>query len=206
MKISKFFLFAIVLQLLVSCGENNLDNKTTQTKNKEGSKHTELTCDEKLEEYKILISNKDYWAASTKMSGCSIRYPEKYKSYATEAEIKGYESIFTDKNKSSADRLKSFREFEKIYPQKALEYTNLLNNLQMQVEKDNSEELKKIAKKKKSEGVSIGMTKEDVLASSWGKPIRINTTTNKWGVSEQWVYGGGNYLYFQNGILESIRN
>lgn len=58
----------------------------------------------------------------------------------------------------------------------------------------------------RKEGVSIGMTAERVRLSMWGKPQRINTTTNAYGVREQWVYGGGNYLYFQDGILTSIQN
>lgn len=59
--------------------------------------------------------------------------------------------------------------------------------------------------KKKREGVAIGMNKADVIASSWGKPQKINTTTNARGSHEQWVYGGG-YLYFEDGILTSIQN
>lgn len=53
-------------------------------------------------------------------------------------------------------------------------------------------------------GATIGMTETQVLATAWGKPRRINQTTNKRGTSEQWVYGGNNYLYFENGILVSI--
>lgn len=55
-------------------------------------------------------------------------------------------------------------------------------------------------------GVKIGMTKEQVLKSNWGKPESVNATTNAGGVREQWVYGGRNYLYFTNGILTSIQN
>jgi len=53
--------------------------------------------------------------------------------------------------------------------------------------------------------VRIGMTKE-MCEDSWGKPESINRTTNAYGISEQWVYGGGNYLYFDNGKLTSIQN
>ncbi len=56
-----------------------------------------------------------------------------------------------------------------------------------------------------SEGVIIGMSKEQALASSWGKPRRINRTTTARGATEQWVYSGG-YLYFVNGILTTIQN
>jgi hypothetical protein len=59
----------------------------------------------------------------------------------------------------------------------------------------------------KKPGVKIGMTKKQVIEnSSWGKPISINKTKNRYGVNEQWVYGDNNYLYFNNGVLESIQN
>lgn len=53
--------------------------------------------------------------------------------------------------------------------------------------------------------VKIGMTKEMCL-EAWGKPNRINNTINSKGTYEQWVYDTGNYLYFNNGILETIQN
>ncbi len=61
------------------------------------------------------------------------------------------------------------------------------------------------ARKRKSEGVAIGMTKEQVLASSWGKPKEVNRTVTAYGEREQWVYGWGNYLYFTNGVLTGIQ-
>jgi hypothetical protein len=57
----------------------------------------------------------------------------------------------------------------------------------------------------KSEGASIGMSPDQVLASSWGKPRKINTTTTAQGERQQWVYSGG-YLYFTNGVLTAIQN
>lgn len=72
-------------------------------------------------------------------------------------------------------------------------------------EKIKEQEIKEKAVKK-SQGVRIGMTKQEVLDSSWGKPTKINKTTGSYGVHEQWVYGGGNYLYFENGVLTTIQN
>lgn len=63
-----------------------------------------------------------------------------------------------------------------------------------------------IKTRKKSEGVRIGMTQEEVLKSNWGKPNHINKTTTANGEHEQWVYGNGNYLYFDGGILTTIQN
>ncbi|NBX02898.1 MAG: hypothetical protein EBR02_02290 [Alphaproteobacteria bacterium] len=61
------------------------------------------------------------------------------------------------------------------------------------------------AKEKRSQGVSVGMAKEDVLASSWGRPQSKNVTTGVYGTHEQWVYRSSNYLYFENDILTSIQ-
>jgi hypothetical protein len=60
----------------------------------------------------------------------------------------------------------------------------------------------------KKEGVRIGMTKQEVLDSSWGKPTSVNATTTARGTREQWVYGDyrRGYLYFDGDILTSIQN
>ncbi len=58
---------------------------------------------------------------------------------------------------------------------------------------------------KKRSGVHLGMSQQDVVDSSWGKPRKINRTIGSYGVHEQWVYDGG-YLYFKNGVLETIQN
>ncbi|KAK42714.1 hypothetical protein BG58_39460 [Caballeronia jiangsuensis] len=59
---------------------------------------------------------------------------------------------------------------------------------------------------KRNRGVSIGMTEDQALASNWGRPNYVNRTHTAAGDSSQWVYGGGNYLYFQNGRLTTIQN
>lgn len=66
-------------------------------------------------------------------------------------------------------------------------------------------EKRRVAAEKRKQGVRIGMSQEDVLASSWGRPNKVNRTTYSWGTKEQWVYDGG-YLYFTNGVLDAIQN
>lgn len=56
------------------------------------------------------------------------------------------------------------------------------------------------------DGVRIGMSGASVLASSWGRPQSVNRTTTASGTREQWVYGAGNYLYFENGVLTAVQN
>jgi hypothetical protein len=64
----------------------------------------------------------------------------------------------------------------------------------------------KVAAIPKKQGVTIGMTQDQVRASSWGRPREVNRTTTSNGVREQWVYSPGNYLYFTDGILTAIQN
>lgn len=52
----------------------------------------------------------------------------------------------------------------------------------------------------------IGMTDDEARKSTWGKPKNINRTTTAYGISEQWVYDGYKYLYFEDGILTTIQD
>ncbi|MBM7111517.1 hypothetical protein SAM19_04937 [Brevibacillus laterosporus] len=52
---------------------------------------------------------------------------------------------------------------------------------------------------------AIGMTKEEVLNSAWGKPNSINKTTTANGEHEQWVYSIKKYVYFDNGYVTAIQ-
>lgn len=77
---------------------------------------------------------------------------------------------------------------------------------QAALEKERKTAIAEDKKRRKSMGVSIGMTQAEVLDSSWGKPKHINRTTTPLRSREQWVYGNGNYLYFEDGTLTSIQN
>lgn len=53
--------------------------------------------------------------------------------------------------------------------------------------------------------VLLGMNKE-MCISAWGNPINRNRTIVNGLTSEQWVYGWGTYLYFDNGKLTAIQD
>jgi hypothetical protein len=58
----------------------------------------------------------------------------------------------------------------------------------------------------KKPDVQIGMTRQQVIKNTrWGTPMKINTTITKYGTTEQWVYWGYQYLYFENGKLTVIQ-
>lgn len=52
---------------------------------------------------------------------------------------------------------------------------------------------------------AIGITREQLKLTSWGLPEDINKTSTEHGVSEQWVYGDGKYVYIDDGIVTAIQ-
>ena len=50
--------------------------------------------------------------------------------------------------------------------------------------------------------IVIGMTGAQVLLA-WGKPHSVNSTIVSGGTHEQWVYGNGDYVYVDNGVMRS---
>jgi len=54
--------------------------------------------------------------------------------------------------------------------------------------------------------VLLGMSMQTVRDCGWGEPEKRNRTITKNTIEEQWVYGGGRYLYFRNGKLQSIQD
>lgn len=72
------------------------------------------------------------------------------------------------------------------------------------IERTNASIAKEKAKKKR-EGVRVGMSKQDVIDSSWGRPQSINKITSQYSNTEIWGYGSS-ILYFEDGKLSVIQN
>lgn len=85
--------------------------------------------------------------------------------------------------------------------QRAKEYREIV--LEIESEKVEKAQLIEEAKGKNPH---LGMSREEVEASLWGKPLDINRTVTKYSTYEQWVYGNGQYLYFDDGILTSFQD
>ena len=52
--------------------------------------------------------------------------------------------------------------------------------------------------------VTAGMSAAQVR-QVWGPPVRINKTVSAGGVSEQWVYSNGQYLYLTRGLVSAMQ-
>lgn len=115
---------------------------------------------------------------------------------------KGNEYIKKENYDDLEEMLETFEDL-KVSNTKFKEFYTKSKNL---IEEHNKKEEEKEKARKKKEGVTIGMTKQQVLDSMWGEPQKINRTATAYGVSEQWVYPNGNYLYFENGRLTAIQN
>ena len=104
-------------------------------------------------------------------------------------------------------RLSVFDDLSRIAPEstKALP-SDLRDRLARLAAKESEQATKRTLAERRKRGVSVGMTPEEALQSAWGKPLRVNRTTSDRGTSEQWVYEGGNYLYFDNGKLTVIQH
>jgi hypothetical protein len=166
----------------------------------------EKECESTLEKYNDLIEKKSFLAAHISIGSCARDFPEKYKSLETAALVPVLINDINNKAESASFRLNQFTRLDALDKSLADKYRYLIPSLNALVKAEELKRIQAIAKQKKSEGVRLGMAPADVEASSWGKPQKINTTTNKWGESQQWVYGNGGYLYFENGVLTSIQN
>jgi hypothetical protein len=131
--------------------------------------------------------------------------------------LSGWAAAAADPKLSLADRIAALDQIDKATPGAKVESLAALR-VQLEAAKTkedraNQAQRERAAKEAerarlaqaKREGVRIGMSKQQVLESSWGRPEKINTTTNVYGTREQWVYGGG-YLYFTGDTLTSIQN
>lgn len=103
-----------------------------------------------------------------------------------------------DKKASASDRLQALNALAQIDPERAANTAKLRSELE-------TAERRADADRKKRGGVHVGMSKADVHASAWGKPDHINQTVTQLGTREQWVYGIGNYLYFEGDRLTAIQ-
>lgn len=52
---------------------------------------------------------------------------------------------------------------------------------------------------------TIGMTKSEVLDTTWGMPDDRNITSTEYGDVEQWIYDDLGWVYFTDGICDAIQ-
>jgi hypothetical protein len=197
---------ALISYALINSDQQlNPSDPETQAKN-DKIKDCKAKRGEQLAKYNDLMSIGEPWKAATAVRFCAkILEDSEMLAMVHKAELDDRIRTASDKNSSLLDRLIAIQQIEELDPRKGDELKSLKAQLTKLNEAQQAETVREMLKEKKRRGVSIGMTKEDVLASSWGRPQSVNQSTYTFGVREQWVYGGGNYLYFKDGVLDSIQ-
>lgn len=113
--------------------------------------------------------------------------------------ITGKKINWIELDKDTIDKvLINNKEFLDFY----IKYKNDIYYKRRDKELDISGKYSKSTETKKS-APKIGMTKSEVLNSTWGSPKKKNITETAYGTHEQWVYANG-YIYFDNGVVTSI--
>ena len=161
--------------------------------------------------YTTLMKQQKFDAAEKEVRNCSVLLANAdLKAMADEALKQYFIGEFKNPKSALESKVNALQKLTRDFPEVGAEYAAPLKKLEDALVKKNEADAKhrtaSIAKEKRSKGVSIGMSKEDVLASKWGRPESVNKTTGSYGTHEQWVYGGRNYLYFENGVLTTIQN
>lgn len=161
---------------------------------------------ELLQEVEKLLSENRPWHAYKAVSPCnSLLEDEDLRNATQKAWIADQVKTLKDKSSRWEARLKAIRELRRLEPLRAEGYKKEFDQLVSREKREEKLLEQRVAASKKKEGVAIGMSQGDVLASSWGRPERIHKSVYSFGTHEQWVYGSGHYLYFENGKLASIQ-
>ena len=162
------------------------------------------SIEQKKAEYMSLMKERKFWDASLEIRSCAetLASPELTK-LVREAEIGSHMAEINSPKSPPRERARAMQMLARDYPEVGTKYAQQADRLI--AEADRKEEAEE-RKRKRARGVTIGMSKEDAIASSWGRPESVNSTTTSRGTREQWVYGSRSYLYFENGVLTAIQN
>ena len=212
--------FSVVLSLLlIGCDDQSVREADTaalrklaseQTARNEAAERGKLqqecrtTIEAKKAEYRLLYTSRKYWDAALAVRACAGTLADSaLQAMLSDAEIKSHLQSIDSPKTPPREKARSIEMLARDYPDKGKPYEPRIPQLLAQADR---QELAAKAMATKREGVHLGMSRDDVLASSWGKPERVNRTTIASGTREQWAYGSRSYLYFENGVLTAVQN
>jgi hypothetical protein len=161
---------------------------------------------DQLQRARTLQAEGQHWKAHLLVYECAaLMHEAEMTSLSRETEVAAMSARAGDEKESIAWRISSI---ERVAELDVEAHRGLLTKHaalfhRQRVEQDAA--ARRIAAEKRRQGVSVGMSQDDVAASSWGRPKQINRTTTARGTEEQWVYDGG-YLYFENGRLTAVQH
>lgn len=172
--------------------------------------HCTTNRDSMLAQHAALTKAAKHWDAARVFEDCAdTQRDEGLRAMIVASEIAHYQSTGKNAKLPPTERIEALRRLVRDYPTAASGVEARIADLEGRVQAYRASEERRAAAREREErrkrGVTIGMSTEEVLQSSWGRPVDINRTRYSWGVKEQWVYDGG-YLYFTDGKLDAISN
>lgn len=162
------------------------------------------TIDAKRAEYQTLVAARKYWDASLTLRVCSETLNDPaLRAMVADAEIRSHLATINDPKAPPRERAHAIEMLTRDCPETGKPFAQLQTQL---ISKADSTERAQEAARRNSEGVSIGMTRQGAVASSWGRPEHVNKTTTASGTREPWIYGPRRSLCFDDGVLTGIQN
>jgi hypothetical protein len=158
-----------------------------------------------LEKYRVLSADQNHWQAAAVLRPCAATNHTEFLELVRQSELADAKQTANNKQAPTITREHAIERIESLAPGEAAGFAALKRQLESKARAEAKAAALAVAAEKKKRGVVLGMTQDDVLASSWGRPESINKSIYSFGVREQWVYGQRNYLYFKDGILNSIQ-
>lgn len=158
-----------------------------------------------LEKYAEHTAKGDHWKAARSISNCADASQDAdLLAMVKESETKVWVADFGNKKLSAAARLDAHEKLKALNPDEASKLEKDLKGLTHTATADEKASKEMMKHSLRHSGASIGMTEYEATQTGWGHPVRRYKTTTAYGVREQWDYGNGKYLFFDNGILSSI--
>ena len=154
----------------------------------------------KSDQYETLSKAGRFREAADAIRPCAVAVDDKdVTAMLKRAETEGSVKAVNDNRLNAQARLDALDYLAQNAPDRAVPFAAKRKSIEAMVARDGKA-------RRKLQGASVGMSVDEVLASSWGRPDSVNKTTTANRTSEQWVYGGGNYLYFDQGRLTAIQH
>jgi hypothetical protein len=128
-----------------------------------------------------------------KVAGCSVALPDdaEFKVVADATLIADAKMTVGDKTAALQLRFQAADRLFRMDIANEAKWFKLRQQIASQQAAEQQKMEREIAAEKRKQGVSIGMSQEEVLASSWGRPRHVNRTTTARGTREQWIYNAG---------------
>jgi hypothetical protein len=194
---------ASLLALLSACGDSAPPPRPAIDVQAVARANCERDRAELVRKFEEQVRQKQHNAAVATLRNCATRLQdEALQAKVRQADIASYMEVINNPKALPFDRATSMQQLARDYPELGKPYEARAKQLFEQAERQAAAAGKA---QRKREGVAIGMTAEDVLASSWGRHERVNRTITASGEREQWVYPGFNYLYIVNGRVAAIQ-